>query len=241
MPADVTGWPAGDRRDPGLTHRARLTLRPLSLAMQRAVAQEVAPSGPGQAVLDVGCGEKPYLPHFSGVASSYVGLDVHAGEHVDVVADADVLPFDDGSFDVVVSTQMLEHVPDPARVVSEAHRVLRPGGVLLLSTHGTTLYHPVPTDFWRWTQEGLEKLLRDNGDWSDMRMEGAGGTMACFGYLFALYVARAADAKGLQGPGKALIAAINLAFAALDEIVPLHHPRPWTLISNFFVVARKRR
>lgn len=69
MPADVSGWPAADRREPGLAHRARLTLKPLSLAT-----------------------------------------------------------FDDASFDVVVATQMLEHVPDPPRVVREAHRVLRPGG-----------------------------------------------------------------------------------------------------------------
>lgn len=239
MPADVSRWPAADRRDPSLAHRARLTLRPLSLAMQRAIARDVAPAGSGQAVLDIGCGDKPYLPYFKGVASTYVGLDVHPGEHVDVVAPAESPPFGDEAFDVVVATQMLEHVPDPARVVREAHRVLRPGGVLLLSTHGTTVFHPNPNDYWRWTQEGLPKLLHDNGEWSHVEVEGAGGTLACFGYLYGLYVARALGSPGLRLPRAVLIAAINVVFGTLDRLVPLHHPRRGTLISNFFVVARR--
>ena len=239
LPPDLSNWPARDRREPGLAHRARLTLRPLSSSMRDAIARDVAPAGRAQAVLDLGCGDKPYLPYFAGVASDYVGVDVHAGEHVDVVGPADELPFEDGRFDVVVATQMLEHVPDPARVLREAHRVLRPGGVLLLSTHGTTVYHPNPGDFWRWTHEGLEKLLADNGDWSDVRVDGAGGTMACFGYLYGLYVARALPQRLLSPLRDALITAINITFGALDRIVPLHHPRRWTLISNYFVVARK--
>ena len=239
MPADVSGWPAADRREPGIAHRALLTLRPLSLAMQRAIARDVAPGGDRQAVLDLGCGDKPYLPYFKGVASTYVGVDVHPGEYVDVVGAAESLPFAESSFDVVVATQMLEHVPDPPQVIREVNRVLRPGGLLLLSTHGTTVYHPNPNDYWRWTQEGLPKLLHDNGGWSNVHLEAAGGTMACFGYLYALLVARALDAPGLRVPRDVLLIAINVVFGAMDRVVPLHHPRRWTLISNFFAVARK--
>jgi SAM-dependent methyltransferase len=239
MPTDVSNWPGADRREPGLAHRARLTLLPLSRAMQRAIAREIAPAGHGQAVLDIGCGDKPYLPYFKGVAATYTGVDVYPGERVDVIGPAEALPFEDASFDVVVATQMLEHVPDPPRVLSEAHRVLRPGGVLLLSTHGTTVYHPNPSDFWRWTQEGLPKLLHDNGGWSHLHIEGAGGTMACFGYLYGLYAARALAQPRLRLLRDALLVAINVTFGALDRVVPLHHPRRWTLISNFFVVARK--
>ena len=240
MPEDVSDWPGGDRRTPSLVHPARLTLRPLSLAMQRAIARDVAPAGTRQSVLDVGCGDKPYLPYFHGVANEYVGLDVHPGPHTDVVGAAESLPFEDNSFDVVISTQMLEHVPDPPRVVREAHRVLRPDGVLLLSTHGTTIYHPYPTDFWRWTQEGLVKLLGDNGEWSYVHLEGAGGTMACFGYLVGFYVGVMTRPRRLKPVGHVLLAAINTVFAALDRVVPMHFPKPWTLISNFFVVARKQ-
>ena len=55
------------------------------------------------------------------------------------------------SFDAVLSTQVLEHVADPGALPAERFRVLRPGGRLLLSTHGIFVYHPDPDDYWRWT------------------------------------------------------------------------------------------
>lgn len=240
VPADLSRWPAADRRSPGRGHPARLTLLPLAGAMRAAVARELAPTGAAQAVLDIGCGEKPYLPFFAGVAASYVGLDAWPGPQVDVVGAAEALPFPDASFDAVVSTQMLEHAPDPPRVLREAFRVLRPGGVLLLSTHGTAAWHPGPHDFWRWTHEGLEKVVRDNGGWSRVELTAAGGTAACFGYLIGGYLHGALRARPLRPLRPLVLAASNALFAALDRVVPLHHPREHSLISNFLVVARKR-
>jgi SAM-dependent methyltransferase len=61
----------------------------------------------------------------------------------------------DASADIVVSFQVLEHVRDLDTYFAEARRVLRPGGALVLSTHGVWLYHPHPEDHRRWTREGL--------------------------------------------------------------------------------------
>jgi SAM-dependent methyltransferase len=230
-------WPGRDRREPSRAHWARLTLRPLSLHMQRAVAEEVAPRGTGQSVLDIGCFEKPYYPYFAPVSAEYVGLDVVPGPHVDVVGPAERLPFPDAAFDVVVSTQMLEHCLDPGAVLAEAHRVLKPGGVLLLSTHGTAAYHPFPTDLWRWTQEGFVVLLERAGSWASIDVRGAGGTAACFGYLIGFYLNLAFGSRRLVR--LPLVVLVNLLFGALDRVVPLHYPHSFTLISNFFVVARK--
>lgn len=203
------------------------------------MGREVVPSGGGQAVLDVGCGDKPYFPFFAGSANEYVGFDSAPGPQVDVVGSSDSLPFDDARFDVVLSTQTLEHVPDPQGSAREMHRVLKPGGVLLLSVPCTSVYHPVPEDFWRWTQEGLEKLVRDHGEWSRVELTAAGGTAACFGYLIGTLVHGALGARWQRPLHDLVLAVVNAAFGALDAVVPLHYPRRYTLISSFLVVARK--
>ena len=64
---------------------------------------------------------------------------------------------------MVISAQVLEHVPDPAAYLAETKRLLRPGGWLILSTHGIWIYHPCPLDLWRWTGAGLQRVLQVAG------------------------------------------------------------------------------
>lgn len=73
-------------------------------------------------------------PLFAGAA--YVGLDLLPGPGVDVVADAATWPGDGKLFDCVVSTEVLEHAPGAARICANAHRLLTPGGVLILTMAG---------------------------------------------------------------------------------------------------------
>jgi len=116
-------------------------------------------------ILDYGCGGSPYRDFFPN--SEYVradftpcqgGLDILLPE-----ADSPI-PVGDGSFDLVLSTQVLEHVADPAHYVAECFRVLKPGGFLLLTTHGLLMgEHGCPYDFQRWTADGLRLLLERAG------------------------------------------------------------------------------
>lgn len=93
-------------------------------------------------------------------ASYYVGVDMEDGRDVDYVCRADSLGFDDGFFDVVVSTEMLEHDPYFWLSLPEMARVLKPGGVLLLTTRGIGFpYHEHPSDYWRFTLDALEHLF----------------------------------------------------------------------------------
>lgn len=90
----------------------------------------------------------------------YVGLDMRPGPGVDVVGLGDALPFDDASFDVIVTTETLEHDPAPWRTLAEIGRVLRPGGHLLLTTRGNGFgEHHEPSDYWRFMPESRALLL----------------------------------------------------------------------------------
>jgi SAM-dependent methyltransferase len=94
-------------------------------------------------VVDYGCGPMPYRPLFASVAQSYIGADLADNPEADVHLRADGgLPLPDESVDV-------------KQYLGECRRVLRKGGLLLLSTHGMWIYHPHPTDVRRWTHWGL--------------------------------------------------------------------------------------
>ena len=136
-------------------------IRSLPAALRRLTEDLALPSG--SRVLDYGCADMPYRSFFSpGV--EYVGADLPGNEGAAVVLNPDgTLPVGDESFDAVLSTQVLEHVQDPSVYLSECFRILRPGGRMLLSTHGVFPYHPDPVDLWRWTCEGLRRQVEEPG------------------------------------------------------------------------------
>lgn len=101
------------------------------------------------------------------LTSRYVGCDLEAGEGVDVVADAtrltDVFPPE--SFDVLVSTEMLEHVPDWPAAWAQMLTVLRPGGLFILSTRSPGFpLHDYPGDFWRFNARDIGVILEGVAD-----------------------------------------------------------------------------
>lgn len=111
-------------------------------------------------VLDIGCGEKPYKALFKG-ATQYVGLDMAEGPNVDVVGLAWDLPFPDNSFDVIIITQVLEHIRDVEKTVAEIQRVAKPDASIFASAPLTFLEHGAPHDYWRFTRYGFEHLFRN--------------------------------------------------------------------------------
>lgn len=135
--------------------------RRLPAAIEQASRElEIAP---GMRVLDFGCADKPYRGLFS-AELDYVGADIPGNPRADLTLGPDgTLPAPDASFDAVLSTQVLEHVQDPPLYMRECARVLRPGGRLLLSTHGIMVLHPDPVDYWRWTSDGLSYEVERSG------------------------------------------------------------------------------
>jgi SAM-dependent methyltransferase len=88
-----------------------------------------------------------------------LNLDLGRGELTDIVNAGMELPFRDGTLDLVISQEVLEHVDNPQHWISEIHRVLKPGGRFYCQLPFIIGYHPGPTDFWRFSKEAYPQLF----------------------------------------------------------------------------------
>ena len=131
--------------------------------------------------LDIGAGLKPFREYFK--SSSYVTLDSNADLKPDVIGDITNLPFKDGEFDSVVCLEVLEHVADTKRSLAEVSRVLRPRGILMLSTPMHWPLHYEPHDYYRFTKYGLAEILKD--DFKVVHSEKIGGLFSFLGSRLA--------------------------------------------------------
>ncbi len=134
------------------------------------VADVAAQTPPGAAVLDIGAGDAPYRELFNHV--NYMSSDwaesLHPGATVaDVIAPADALPLEDDSFELLLCTEVLEHVPEPSAALSEFFRVLAPGGRLALTVPFVWELHELPHDYYRYTEPGLRHLI-DRAGFADV-------------------------------------------------------------------------
>ena len=98
-------------------------------------------------------------PLFAG--SEYIGVDNRPGPGVDLVADVECLPCEDSSVGTVMALSTFEHVPRFWKGFAEVARVLRPGGAFLVAVPFHFHIHDYPSDYWRFTPEALQLLLRD--------------------------------------------------------------------------------
>ncbi len=131
--------------------------RPLSSKLTRITLDRFvqAHAGAGR-TLDIGAQNGPYAAWFP----NRVAMDLRRSLGVQVRGDAQALPFAGVAFDRVLCTEVLEHLPEPQRAVDEMHRVLKPGGTLLLTTRFLFPLHDAPHDYFRYTKYGLRHLLR---------------------------------------------------------------------------------
>lgn len=128
------------------------------------LAQIISSLPEGDVLVDFGCGNKPYYPLFKSKYQKYLGADIAGNADAElIITPAGILPLSDGVVDCVLSSQVLEHVINPKQYLSEALRVLKRDGLLILSTHGMWPYHPDPTDYWRWTIDGLQREIQCAG------------------------------------------------------------------------------
>jgi SAM-dependent methyltransferase len=135
-----------------------------SLLLKQIVRRRHLASGK---MLDVGCATKPYAALFADRVETHFGVDVpftyHSKGTIDAFAPSHALPFRNGSFDFVLCTEVLEHVPDPEKSWAEIARVLKPGGVALVTTPFIYRLHEMPYDFWRITPPAHRMMVERAG------------------------------------------------------------------------------
>lgn len=147
--------------NPNFTYPAYLTRNRLLLKLRA-----LAPQLKGR-LLDFGCGSKPYKSLFS--VDDYIGLDFenpghpHLNEQIDVFYNGKNIPFQDGHFDSVFSSEVFEHIFNLEDILKELNRVLKNGGHLLITCPFSICEHEVPNDFARYSSYAIKYLLEKNG------------------------------------------------------------------------------
>jgi SAM-dependent methyltransferase len=127
-------------------------------------------------VLDVGGRIQPYRGLLEKRCARYLAIDLNATPLVDVVGQAERLPFSDEQFDLVFCTQVLEYIPEPPVVVSEIYRTLKNGGFLLLSAPAA-FPRDSESEYWRFLPGALKQLL---SGFSSVQVVPEGNSMAGF-------------------------------------------------------------
>jgi SAM-dependent methyltransferase len=222
-------------------------------ALKRRI-KETSPYVKGIA-LDVGCGEKPYEYLFKGLVDQYVGMDLpnshffySPDRHADVYGHSCNLPFKSSSIDTIICTEVLPHIDKPYLAFAEFARVLKSGGILVLTANKSWERRtglPIP-DYWRFTDEALALLTTEQNLEVIYTKTGCGffatiGQLLCR-FLNKEFIYRKAQYHGIDKQPYVLIAFfiipliafIQILFLVLDK---LYYSKLDTLF--YILVARK--
>lgn len=193
-------------------------------------------------LMDFGCGEKPYREAFS--VDEYVGVDIEVSGHApsrkaaDVFYDGVTLPFEEASFDGVVTFEVFQAVPNPERIMAEIARVLKPGGRLLVTYPFAWEEVEMPYDLARYTSAGLLGYMSSAG-LEVVELEKTPGYLATLTQLFTLWMSH--HLLPWSHPWARLvstalvIAPVNLVGLVMDRLLP----KDDRYYHNCVILARK--
>jgi SAM-dependent methyltransferase len=186
-------------------------------------------------ILDVGCGTQPYRSLLTN-ATSYTGVDVNASPHSlsqDVILyDGVSLPFPDQQFDWVLATEIFEHCAQPEQLMRSIARVLCSSGGLVMTVPFLAGIHEPPNDYQRWTNFGLERLLRGAG-FSDVKITAMGNWHQSASFFLAIYLASCRWPWWTKGWLPRVFWLVRLWIASFSV------PANPTMCIGWFVVAKK--
>jgi SAM-dependent methyltransferase len=148
----------------------------------------------GGKLLDIGCGHKPYKSIFLSEGSKvteYLGMDMCDNRSYDnkpeICWDGKIIPLPENSVDCAIATEVLEHCPDPDGLLAEAYRVLKPGGIFLVTVPFFWMLHEVPYDEYRYTPFALRRHIEKN-KFIVMELTALGGWNASMAQMMANWI-----------------------------------------------------
>ena len=181
-------------------------------------------------VLNVGSGN-------SKIGKNICNVDFFAYPNVDIVCDIEELPFNDNSVDIILNIAVLEHIPNPQKVIDEIHRVLKKGGIIYTAFPFMQGYHASPYDFTRVTKEGMKNL---HNNFELIEIKPFGGPTSGMLWVFQEWAALLLSfgSKKLHMLIQLFLMVITAPLKFLDFFL-IKHPRAENISSGFIFIGRK--
>jgi hypothetical protein len=187
-------------------------------------------AGPDTRVLNVGGGPRRYRPR-------EIILNLAAFPNVDCIGDAHNIPFVDGTFDSIICNAVLEHVYDPHAVAAEMVRVLKPGGWLYAEAPFIFFFHGYPSDFHRFTREGMRRMFRNLSPLEiGITCGPVSAALQSTNILLQIFVP--ARPRALRKVFNGVFRWVTFSLRYLDVIVN-RHPEAHLLAGGFYALGRK--
>lgn len=186
---------------------------------------------PGAVALNIGAGKTDY--------PGMTNLEICDGPAVDIIGHGSTLPFRDATVDLAIAQEVLEHVPEYPALVSEIHRILKPGGVFYCQVPFQIGFHPGPADYWRFSRQAME-LLFSAPRWSRESLQITLGHGSGF-YRIAVEfwaVTFSCLSQRLYRPAKAAAAVLCYPFKWFDLLTPFSQEKD-RIPGGYLCVARK--
>lgn len=191
---------------------------------------------------DLGCGEMPYKSWLLNYADHYTGVDWGSTLHelkADILADLnEPLPIESEVADTVMSLSVMEHLREPQVFLDEAHRILKPGGSMVLQVPFMWWVHEAPYDFYRYTRYGLQYMFEKAG-FTEITIHPQTGFWVMWTLKFNYQTTRL-----VRGPWpiRKVMALLMRGIWAIDQRVAPWLDKYWKgegETAGYFVVARK--
>ncbi len=194
-----------------------------------SVLKNFPPEGKG---LNIGAGHTSF-------GSQILNMEMEDGPGIDITGSVLDLPLADGTLDLVISQEVLEHVPDPFLAVQEICRVLKPGGKAYIQIPFMIGYHPCPDDYWRFTASGLRQLAENAG----LKIVQSGATVGAGTGFYRIAVEFSATLFSvplhkLYRPMKAAFSLLLYPLKWLDGIMRFS-PEAHRIAGGFYVILLK--